>query len=146
MSAPRDTKPAPRSTGEFKRLLTRAEALTLAGMLICIITLFLAWPAPLNLPAGVSAALFKDIHQSRSGSAMPAVRWPLMVGAILSGLLLAFNPTKSAKLALAIVQGLCGLACFVTALTHFALLPGPLLAIVGGGMLTFGAMERYSQP
>ena len=145
MSLPTPPLPPPRPTGEFKRFLTRAEALTLAGMLLCIISLFLAWPAPLTLPPGVPATLYKNVHLSRSGSAIVGVKWPLMIGAILSGLLLAFPVNKSTRMALATVQGLCGLACFVTALTHFAMLPGPLLAIIGGGMLTFGALERYSQ-
>ncbi len=145
MSLPTQKNPSPRPTGEFKRLLSRAETLILIGMALCIASLFLPWISPLNIPAGVAPALYKNVVVTRSGSAMPGIRWPLTISSILSGLLLAFNVSPSTKMSLAIVQGLCGIVCFVTALLHFGLQSGPLFAFVGGSLLTFGAFDRFAQ-
>ena len=145
MSLPTQKNPSPRPTGEFKRLLSRAETLILIGMALCIASLFLPWISPLNIPAGVAPALYKNVVVTRSGSAMPGIRWPLTISSILSGLLLAFNVSPATKMSLAIVQGLCGIVCFVTALLHFGLQSGPLFAFVGGSLLTFGAFDRFAQ-
>jgi hypothetical protein len=135
-----------RSSGpshDFKRLLTRAEAVTLLGMLLCILSLFLQWPVPISgkiIPAAMVISL------TRTGAAMPEVRWPVTAGAILSGLLLAFVQSPSSRVPLAFVQALCGLVCFIIALMHFGILPGPVIELIGGAMLTFGAVDRLGQP
>jgi hypothetical protein len=134
-----------RSTGpaqQYRRLLTRAEAVTLLGMLLCIISLFLAWPVPFDGKLLTPAIV---INLTRTGAAIPEVRWPVTAGAILAGLLLAFVPSPSSRVPLAFVQALCGLICFIIALMHFRMLPGPLLDLLGGALLTFGAVDRLGQ-
>jgi hypothetical protein len=133
---------SPGSGDRFRRLLTRAEAVTLLGMILCISSLFLAWPVPY---AGklISPALV--INLTLNGSSMPDVRWPVTVGAILSGLLLAVEHSKSSRMPLAFVQALCGLVCFIIALMHFGILPGPLVDLLGGALLTFGAVDGLGQ-
>lgn len=128
---------------QFRRLLTRAEAVTLLGMILCIFSLFLPWPVPFSgraLPAAIV------INLTRTGAAMDEVRWPVTIGAILSGLLLAFTPSAAARIPLAFVQALCGLICFIIALMHFGIQPGPLIELFGGALLTFGAVDRLGQP
>ena len=88
------------------------------------------------------------VNLTRSGAGIPEVRWPVTAGAILSGLLLAFAPGGPARVPLAFVQALSGLVCFIIALMHFGIMPGPLVDLVGGGLLTFGAIDRlgYTGP
>ena len=126
----------------MRRLLTRAEALTLLGMIMCIVSLFLAWPVALEGKLPMQPLV---ISLTRTGAAIKLVRWPITVAAILSGLLLAFPSSASNRIPMAVVQGLCGLVCFVIALTHFAIQPGVLVDLVGGALITFGAVDRFSE-
>jgi hypothetical protein len=143
MAMPFNRGRSPGSDDRFRRLLTRAEAVTLVGMILCIFSLFLAWPVPY---AGklISPALV--INLTLNGSSMPDVRWPVTVGAILSGLLLAVGHSESSRIPIAFVQALSGLVCFIIALMHFGMLPGPLVDLLGGALLTFGAVDSLGQP
>ena len=89
------------------------------------------------------------MDMTRSGAGIPEVRWPITVGAILSGLLLAFSPSPGSGAAWVIprafMQALCGLVCLILALMHFSMLPGPLVELLGGALLTFGAVDRLGQ-
>lgn len=142
MAAPSDQGRLPGSGQKVRRLLTRAEASTLAGMILCILSLFLVWPVPLGGTL-VGPALVSD--PTRIGAGIPGVRWPVTVGAILAGLLLAFSPLPGSRVPLVFMQALCGLVCFITALMHFGMLPGPLIGLLGGALLTFGAVDRMGQ-
>ena len=122
------------------RLLSRAECVILAGMLLCIASLFLVWPVA---TAGKLLAPAMVVNLTRAG-APDEVRWPVIAGALVAGSLLAFAPPTGSRVPLAFVQALCGLVCFITSLTHFALLPGPLVELLGGGLLTFGAVDRIT--
>jgi hypothetical protein len=112
-------------------------------MILCISSLFLAWPVPI---AGKLITPAIVINLTRTGAAIPEVRWPVTIGAILSGLLLAVAPSPASRMPLAFVQALCGLTCFITALFHFGMQPGPLIELLGGALLTFGAVDRLGQP
>ena len=147
MAAPSDQGWSPGSNQPSRRLLTRAEAATLLGMILCILSLFLAWPVPFGGML-VAPAIVMDL--TRTGAAIPEVRWPVTGGAILAGLLLALSPALGSGTLwvtpLAFVQALCGLVCFIIALMHFGMLPGPLVELLGGALLTFGAVDRLGQP
>lgn len=143
MAVPSNRGGSTRPSQQFRRLLTRAEVATLVGMLLCMISLFLAWPVPYHGRI-VMPALVMDM--TRQGAAMEEVRWPVTGGAILSGLLLAFTPSPSSRVPLAFVQALCGLICFIIALLHFGVRPGPIVDLLGGALLTFGAIDRLGQP
>jgi hypothetical protein len=76
---------------------------------------------------------------------MPEVHWPVLIGAITCGLLLAFTPSPSSRIQIAFVHALCGLACLIVGFMHFAMQPGPIVEVIGGALLTFGAVDRLSQ-
>jgi len=150
MAAPSDQDRSPEPERQARRLLTRAEAAVLAGMMLCILSLFFAWPLPGAIgAAGKLAGPAMVMDMTRSAAGIPEVRWPVMVGAILSGLLLAFSPAPGSGavrvMPLAFVQALCGLVCLILALMHFGMLPGPLVELLGGALLTFGAVDRLGQ-
>jgi len=137
-----------------RRHATRAEGATLLGMLLVIGSLFLAWErqkAAQMVP--LPGALYTDL------SGMPkevvvtgfqtAAHWPLTLGAILCGAALLWSPDEKTRLPLAFLQGVCGLLCFVIALRAFAQggfapLPGVIVALIGGGLLAFGAIDRFT--
>jgi hypothetical protein len=134
-------QPAP-----LRRFLTRAEAATLIGMVLIVFSLFLTWER-IPLPSGgvppPGSALLVSGGLTRTGFATSA-RIPLTVCAVVCSLLLLWTPTARTRLPLAVVQGACGIACLVMALTRLALLPGVLVGLVGGALLTFGAIDRYT--
>ena len=119
-------------------VFSRAEALTVLGMLLCMVSLFLVWPVRMDGALAISALA---VNLTRTG-APDEVRWPVTGGAILAGLLLAFVKSSMSRATLAMVQALCGVVCFVTAITHFSMLGGPLVALIGGALITVGAVDR----
>ncbi len=140
--------PAP-SAPARRAFLTRAETATLAGMVLTVFSLFLVWEhldvktTPLPLPTLYAMPTIAITHR---GFGTPA-RWPLTICAALGGALLLWPDSAArARLPLALVQGACGLACVVIALTRLAPQPGPLIALLGGALLTFGAIDRYTVP
>lgn len=126
----------------FRRLVTRAEAAILLGMLACISSLFVAWPLSMSAKLAIPAIV---VDLTRSGAAIDSVRWPILAGAILSGLLLAVTHASSSRIPVIFVQALCGIVCLVIGLMHFAMLPGPLLDLLGGALLSVGAVDRLTQ-
>lgn len=147
MAAPSDEGRSPGSgrggkSFALSRLLTRAEAASLAGMVLSIASLFLIWPVSLG---GAVAALALATNPTRMGALIPEVRWPVTGGAILAGLLLALSPSPGSRVPLAFVQALCGIVCFIVAMLHFGMLPGPLVELLGGALLTFGAVDRLNR-
>lgn len=123
------------------RGIGRMEALTLIGMVTAIGSLFLPWarvPVASVLPLG---ALYAQPLVARSGFAV-GVHWPLTLGALLCGACLLWTPDARNRAILTIAQIAGALTCLVLALTHFASLPGPLVALVAAALLSIGAAER----
>lgn len=123
------------------RVITRAESLTLVGMVTTIGSLFLPWtkvPVASLLPLG---ALYAQPLVARSGFAV-GVHWPLTLGALLCGACLLWTPDGRHRTTLVFAQAAGALTCLVLALTRFALLPGPLVALVAAILLGLGAVER----
>lgn len=148
---PQPTPPATEGVNEvaYRRFLSRAELLTLFGMVLIFSSLFFAWErysADAMQTAGLPALYkAKGLSITRTGFGTNA-HWPLMICSVVSCLLLLWTPTPITRLPLALVQGACGLACLVIALTKLALLPGVLIGLIGGALLTWGALDRFSQP
>jgi hypothetical protein len=137
------------------RSLPRADMAILAGMTLSIASLFCVWQR-IAVPAGsltpLPGALYTQMAHLpaeivKTGFGTPA-RWPLTVGATLCGALLLISPTARTRLPLASVQGASGLTCVLIALhwlsrADFAWRPGAWLAVLGGGLLLFGAVDRF---
>src|SRR5581483_4023776 len=114
----------PPTATAFRRFLTRGEAATLIGMLMVIFSLYLIWEyhaveaGPLPAVSGLFAEL-KPIP--RTGQALPkSIRWTL----IGSGLVCVIIP--------------------LSWLARFGLQPGIAVALLGGILLVFGALERLN--
>ncbi len=129
-----------------KGLMTRAEAATLAGMLLVQCSLFLTWSrvTPRDQALLAAAALYRSPQMTLLHDGFQAQVWmPLTLCAALGCATLLWRVTPMTRLPLAAVQGACALACLVIALVRFAPLPGVLVALCGGALLTYGAIERY---
>jgi hypothetical protein len=82
---------------------------------------------------------------TRKGFATAA--WlPMTLCAAFSSLLLMWTPDEKTRLPIALAQGACGLTCVILALTHAAPLPGVLIGLIGGILLTYGAVDRFAHP
>lgn len=134
----------PESEIMLRRFLNRAEAVTLLGMILVVASLFLVWKRiNLDLQNQPVPALFVNWSKDHTGLSLPAIFWPLLMGASLSSLVLLWTPNEQTRLPFFVMQLAFGLTCFVVSLTHFAILPGVLVALVGSTLLLFGAVDRY---
>jgi hypothetical protein len=130
-----------------KAFMTRAEAVTLLGMLLVVASLFLTWAhvTPRDQALLTAASLYRSPQVVLERNGFHAELWQVLtLCAALSSATLLWTATPQRRLPLAAVQGAGALSCLVVALTHFALLPGALLALCGGALLTYGAIDRYS--
>lgn len=124
----------------MRRFLNRAEAAILLGMILVVLSLFLAWKreaVSVPLPAVFAGTTV------RTGLGLATVFWPLLLCSSVSSALLLWPPDSRARSGFFMVQLVCGLTCMVVTLTHMALLPGVLVALVGSSLLLFGAVDRY---
>lgn len=128
----------------FRRFLSRAEMLTLIGMLLVISSVYLIWERRTAEATGVPGALFAaSVTIQRSGRT-PHIMLPLTVCALIAGASLLWTADAKSRLMVGLIQGACGLACVVVALSRFALLPGVLLGLTGGALLVYAAADRYN--
>ena len=135
----------------MRRLLTRAEAATLAGMLLAVFSLLLVWERIELRQVAPANALFANFKPAIHTGFHTGARNPILLGAFGSGALLLFSVTPHSRLPLLFAQGLCGLLVFVVALrwlsqANFAFLPGVVLGLLGGILLAFGAVDRLAGP
>jgi hypothetical protein len=152
---PRKTTPSADSetppSAAFRRFLTRGEAATLVGMLLVVFSIYLVWERyamPANVMPLAGSMYMSPQGITRTGQALPPLtRWMLVGCAVACGALLLSTPTARTRLPLAVVQGACALTCVIVPLAwlaRFALQSGILVALIGGLLLTFGALDRLS--
>ena len=142
--------PASRSSPTFqtkpmRRFLTRSEAAVLIGMVAVISSLFLTWRVqkPEQLPTFPVGAVHMERLSVQHNGFGANCAGPLTICAALCACTLLWDLTPSNRLALSIVGGAGAFACVIIALTHFALLPGVGIGLIGGGLLLFGVVDRY---
>jgi hypothetical protein len=129
-----------------KGFMTRAEVVTLLGMLLVVASLFLTWTrvTPQDAALLAATALYRSPEATLERNGFQSHLWQAMtLCAVVSSMTLLWEQRPATRLSLAAVQGAGALACLVIALTHFALLPGALMALCGGALLTYGAIDRY---
>lgn len=131
------------SKPNLRRFLSRGEAVTLIGMLLAVSSLFLVWKqtntADLNIPIP-SVVQFVTTQRGIDLS----VRFPLLLCATgACATLLTFQTAKN-RLTLFVLQLTFSIAVCVMALSYFAPRPGVITALVGGGLLIFGAIDRFN--
>ena len=129
----------------MKRFLSRAEAVTLAGMALSVFSLFLTWRRP-HLPPNLvtpQATLMFESIPAENGFNL-GLHWLLLAGAALSCAGLLFEINRKNRLPLVLLQGAGGLFCFLIGLRYLAPLPGVLLDLAGSALLVFGAVDRFS--
>jgi len=129
-----------------KGFMTRAEIVTLLGMLLVVASLFLTWKrvTPQDQALLGTMALYRSpqVIMDRNGFQVQVWQVLTLCAAVSCSTLLWAN-TPETRLSLGAVQGASALACLVIALTHFTLLSGVLVALCGGALLTFGAIDRF---
>src|SRR5262245_60435818 len=110
MLEPSPANSPPSSGTSLRRFLSRAEAMTLLGMIACIASLFLSWPAPVvgDLPSLVD---YRDItsRYTMMGQSFSGVNWPVKICAIAGGATLLLAANAKTRLPLMVFQLLCGL-------------------------------------
>ena len=129
----------------LRRFLSRGEALTLVGMLLAVSSLFLVWKqidsGALGIP--LPAVFSQRVFVTQRGIDM-IVRWPLLLCATGACATLLTQSTAQNRLNLMIMQLTFSIAVCVMALTYFAPRPGIIVALLGGGLLIWGAVDRYN--
>ena len=132
----------------LRRFLTRAEAAILMGMVAVISSLFLTWrvqkPELLSTAFPLGAVHIENLSVQHNGFGANCAA-PLTLCAALCACTLMWDITPKNRLALSAAGGAGAFACVIIALTRFALLPGVILGLVGGGLLLFGVVDRYQR-
>src|SRR5579862_5482040 len=96
----------PSSEEVLRRLLSRAEALTLVGMLLVVFSVFLVWQV--IVPPIAPSAEFTAAFVHKGVTVLRGPQWWILWGAaMLCPLLLLWIPTPQTRLPLAIAQGVC---------------------------------------
>lgn len=117
--------------------------MTLVGMLLAVGSLFLVWKqtnaADLNVPI---PAMIQLITAQRGLDL--SVRFPLLLCAIGACTTLLALQTAKNRLTLLVLQLTFSIAVCVMALSYLAPRPGVITALIGGGLLIFGAIDRYN--
>ena len=134
----------PAEKSRARRIVPRAEALTLGGMILVVCSLFLLWEKHLaDVPPIFQASALRVESLTVPYDGFKArVAVPLTVCAVLCAATLLWEVNENNRMALNAVGLAGGLACVVIALARFALLPGVLTALAGGALLLWGAIER----
>jgi cytochrome bd-type quinol oxidase subunit 2 len=127
--------------------LTRAELATLVGMALCVASLFLTWKRepvdPLLLHSMPTALVLNPLSDTaKVGFDLP-LHWPLTFCSVLCGISLLFLPKPQTRSRWAAVQITAAVVCLLIPLIRFALQPGVLVALLGGSLELFGALERF---
>ncbi len=127
----------------LRRFLSRGEALTLIGMLLAVISLFLVWKqtnaGDLNIPI---PAMIQLVTTQRGIDL--SVRFPLLLCATGACATLLTLQTAQNRLTLLVLQLTFSIAVCVMALSYLAPRPGVITALLGGGLLIFGAIDRWN--
>ena len=128
-------------------VLSRAEVATLAGMTLCVASLFLTWKRePISqamlhsLPATLILNPPSDI--AVKGFGLP-LHWPLAVCAVLCGAGLLVVPRPHTRARWTALHITAAGSCLLIPLVRFALQPGVIAALIGGCLALFGALERF---
>lgn len=127
--------------------LTRVELATLVGMALCVASLYLVWkrqPIDQILIHSMPAALVLNVPPDFpvKGFDLP-LHWPLTFCAVLCGVSLLVMPNPQHRTRWAVVHITAAVVCLLIPLIRFALQPGVLVALLGGSLALFGALERF---
>jgi hypothetical protein len=124
---------------KYRRFISRADALTLLGMILLVGSLFFYWkelPIPPGMPVLFKMRLFQ------SGYALPD--WKIMVAcAVGCNLCLLWTPNAKNRYPLSLIHGVLGVAVLVLILRYISAQPGAIGGLVAGVCLAWGALERF---
>ncbi len=128
-------------------MLSRAEIATLVGMTLCVASLFLTWkrePVSQTLLHSMPATLIINPPSDFAviGFGLP-LRWPLTFCAVLCGASLLAVPKPSNRARWAAIHITSAALCLLIPVARFALEAGVMVALVGGALALFGALERF---
>ncbi len=115
---------------------------TLLGMALVVGSLWFAWQRRSVQELTVLPALYTQSDEIKINGFGAHLALPITLCAVVSGTTLLWTPSATNRLALAMAQAACGVACLSIAATRFTLLPGVVLAVCGGSALLYGACER----
>lgn len=142
-----NTEPDKSIAARTRPFLTRAELATLVGMALCVASLFLVWkrqPVDQALLRSIPKALVLNPPRDFpvDGFDLP-LRGPLTFCAVFCGVSLLILPKPQTRSRWAAAQITAAAVCLLLPLLRFALQPGVLVALLGGSLVLFGALERF---
>lgn len=130
-----------------RSFLTRSEIAILIGMVTCIGSLFLTWrrlPISPSLIRSMPTALVVNVptDQPVNGFEMP-LHTPLALCAVFCGLGLLIQPKVQNRAQWTAAQVISAAICLLLPIVRFALQPGVMVALLGGGLILFGTLKRF---
>lgn len=127
--------------------LTRPELATLVGMTLCVASLFLTWkrePVHPELLQSMPVALVRNVPPPLpvTGFTLP-LHWPFTLCAVFCGAGLLVQPKPRYQSHWVACQVLSAAICLLLPILRFAVQPGVMVALAGGGLMLFGVLERF---
>jgi len=127
--------------------LTRAELATLVGMILCVASLFLVWKREpvdqMRLRSMPAALVLNPPRDFPVGGFDLPLRGPLTFCAVFCGVSLLILPKPETRSRWAAAQITAAAVCLLLPLLRFALQTGVIVALLGGSLVLFGALERF---
>ena len=128
-------------------MLSRAEVATLIGMTLCVASLYLTWkrePVSQKMLHSMPATLIVNPPSDFAvqGFGLP-LHWPLAFCAVFCGVSLLVAPKPHNRARWAGLQITAAGLCLLLPVVRFAVQPGVLVALIGGALTLFGALERF---
>lgn len=131
---------------QFHRFISRADALTLLGMVILISSLFLVWKQT-TLPIAPGAAIAyisSNVRLVERGYSLPD--WSLMVFcAVACNICLLCTITPRNRYPLSLIHGVFGVGGFLLILRYLSPQIGAIVGAGAGALLAWGAVERFQE-
>ncbi len=126
---------------KHRRFISRADALTLLGMILLVGSLFFVWKE-LPIPQGLPVLFRMRLYQS--GYALSD--WKMMVAcAVGCNICLLWTPNTKNRYPLSLIHGVLGVAVLVLILRYISAQPGALGGLLAGVCLAWGALERFQE-
>lgn len=123
--------------------------MTLAGMIVCVMSAALYWTRQAAPPSSSAIAAFYINQRAHAVNGYDLTMGPISVGwivvlcAVLCGLLLLVQPADGKMMQFRSLQVGLSLVILSLAVLHMGLFAGVIAALAGGVLLLCGAILRY---
>jgi hypothetical protein len=139
--------------GPGRKLFTAGELLTLAGVVLAVMSAANTWanlpPKTTSMVAATYVATYQRNAYLTNGYGLTlgpiSVGWIVVLAALAAGSLLLFKPARDQRRRFFYLQLCAGLLILALAIRYLSLYPGVIMAAIGAAALLGGAVLQYGR-